>query len=294
MTTSAYDIGAMRVGKIVKWYPNHVTVNLYNEETGDRVDRTFPKHMVAIPENPFYATMNEPNSTYQRLVTKLRQLDNIDSQSASGKLDMILKLPYSTKSDYRKQQAEDRQKEVEAQLSGSKYGIAYIDANESVIQLNRAIENNIFNQVEYYTKQLFSQLGMPMEVFDGTATEAIMVNYQNRIVEPIISAIVDAMRWKFLSPTARTQGQSIMVFRDPFKLAPVNDIANNADKFIRNEILTKNEFRQIIGFPPADDPTADMLSNPNMPAQDQMAPEAVEPGMEGEEVSPYDVPVDNL
>lgn len=291
VTTSSYDIGALRVGKIVKWYPNHVTVNLYNEETGEREDRTFPKHMVAIPENPFYATMNEPNSTYQRLVTKLRQLDNIDAQSASGKMDIILQLPYSTKSEFRKKQAEDRQKEVEKQLSGSKYGIAYIDANERVIQLNRAIENNIFNQVEYYTKLLFSQLGMPMEVFEGTANEATMINYQNRIIEPIISAIVDSMRWKFLSPTARTQGQSIMVFRDPFKLAPVNDIANNADKFIRNEILTKNEFRQIIGFKPAPDPTADMLSNPNMPAQDQAGM-----GMEGEdeEVSPYDVPVDNL
>lgn len=291
ITTSSYDIGALRVGKIVKWYPNHVTVNLYNEETGEREDRTFPKHMVAIPENPFYATMNEPNSTYQRLVTKLRQLDNIDAQSASGKMDIILQLPYSTKSEFRKKQAEDRQREVEKQLSGSKYGIAYIDANERVIQLNRAIENNIFNQVEYYTKLLFSQLGMPMEVFEGTANEATMINYQNRIIEPIISAIVDSMRWKFLSPTARTQGQSIMVFRDPFKLAPVNDIANNADKFIRNEILTKNEFRQIIGFKPAPDPTADMLSNPNMPAQDQAGM-----GMEGEgeEVSPYDVPVDNL
>ena len=224
-------------------------------------------------------------------MTKLRQLDNIDAQSASGKMDIILQLPYSTKSEFRKKQAEDRQKEVEKQLSGSKYGIAYIDANERVIQLNRAIENNIFNQVEYYTKLLFSQLGMPMEVFEGTANEATMINYQNRIIEPIISAIVDSMRWKFLSPTARTQGQSIMVFRDPFKLAPVNDIANNADKFIRNEILTKNEFRQIIGFKPAPDPTADMLSNPNMPAQDQAGM-----GMdgEGEEISPYDVPVDNL
>lgn len=290
ITTSSYDIGSMRVGKIVKWYPNHVTVNLYNEDTGEREDRTFPKHMVAIPENPFYATMNEPNSTYQRLVTKLRQLDNIDAQSASGKMDIILQLPYSTKSEFRRKQAKDRQQEVEKQLTGSKYGIAYIDANERVIQLNRAIENNIFNQVEYYTKLLFSQLGMPMEVFEGTANEATMINYQNRIIEPIISAIVDSMKWKFLSPTARTQGQSIMVFRDPFKLAPVNDIANNADKFIRNEILTKNEFRQIIGFKPAPDPTADMLSNPNMPAQDQPGM-----GMEGEEVAdPYAVPVDEI
>jgi len=267
--TSSYDIGCLRVGKVVKWYPHHVTVNLYNEDTGERQDRTYPKHMVALPENPFYSVMNEPNAIYQRLLTKLRQLDNIDSDSASGKMNLILQLPYSTKSSFRQEQARQRQEEVERELTTSKYGIAYIDANERVIQLNRAIENNLFTQVEYYTNLLFSMLGMPLSVLDGTADEKVMLNYNNRIVEPIISAIVDSMKWKFLSPTARTQGQTIMVFRDPFKLAPVNDIANNADKFIRNEILTKNEFRQIIGFKPSSDPTADKLSNPNMPVQDQ-------------------------
>lgn len=270
MVTEGYDIGALRVGKVTHWYPHYVTVNLYNEDTGDKEDRTFLKSMVALPENPFYATMNEPNSTYQRLITKLRQLDNIDDQSSSGKMNLILQLPYSTKSSFRQEQARQRQKEVESELTSSKYGIAYIDANERVIQLNRAVENNIFSQVEYYTNLLFSELGMPMAVFDGTADEATMLSYQNRIVEPIASALVDAMRWKFLSKTARTQGQSIMMFKEPFKYVSANDLANNADKFIRNEILTKNEFRQIIGFKPASDPTADMLSNPNMPVQDQM------------------------
>lgn len=273
ITTSSYDIGELRIGKVVKWYPYHVTVNLYNEDTGEKEDRTYPKHMVALPENPFYSMMNEPNSIYRRLLVKLRQLDNIDSESASGKMNLILQLPYSTKSSFRQEQARQRQIEVEHELTTSKYGIAYIDANERVIQLNRAIENNLFSQVEYYTNLLFSQLGMPMAVFDGTADEKVMLNYQNRIVEPIVSAIIDSMRWKFLSPTARSQGQTIMMFKDPFKLAPVNDIANNADKFIRNEILTKNEFRQIIGFKPSADPTADQLSNPNMPVQDQNTPE---------------------
>lgn len=267
--TEGYDIGALRVGKVTQWFPEHVTVNLYNEDTGEREDRTYSKDMVALPENPFYETMNAPNSTYHRLVTKLRQLDNIDQQSASGKMNLILQLPYSTKSSFRQEQAKQRQEEVENELTTSKYGIAYIDANEKVIQLNRAIENNIFTQVEYYTNLLFAELGMPMSVFDGTADEATMLNYQNRIIEPIASAIVDAMKWKFLSSTARTQGQTVMIFKDPFKLAPVNDIANNADKFIRNEILTKNEFRQIIGFKPSNDPEADKLSNPNMPAKDQ-------------------------
>ena len=269
ITTSSYDIGALRIGKIVKWFPHHVTVNLYNEDTGEREDRTFPKHMVAIPENPFYAMMNEPNSIYRRLMVKLRQLDNIDAESASGKMNLILQLPYSTKSSFRQEQARQRQEEVEKELSTSKYGIAYIDANERVIQLNRAIENNLFSQVEYYTNLLFSQLGMPIAVFDGSADEKVMQNYQNRIVEPIVSAIVDAMKWKFLSPTARSQGQTIMAFKDPFKYVSANDIANNADKLIRNEILTKNEFRQIIGFKPSDDPNADKLSNPNMPVKDQ-------------------------
>jgi len=267
--TEAYDIGSMRVGKVVKWYPHDVTVNLYNEDKGEREDRTYPKTMVALPENPFFPIMNEPNSIYRRLITKMRQLDTIDNQSSSGKLDLILQLPYSTKSTFRQTQARERQQEVEQQLNNSKYGIAYIDANERVIQLNRAIENNLFSQVEYYTNLLFSQLGMPLSVLDGTADEATMLNYQNRIIEPIASAIVDTMKWKFLSKKARSQGQTIMIFKEPFKLAPVNDIANNADKLIRNEILTKNEFRQIIGFKPSSDPTADQLSNPNMPVKDK-------------------------
>lgn len=267
--TEGYDIGSFRIGKVTRWYPHDVTVNLYNEETGEKEDRTFPKSMVALPENPFFAIMNEPNSIYRRLMVKLKQLDAIDNQSSSGKLDLILQLPYSTKSSFRQNQARQRQEEVEQQLNNSKYGIAYIDANERVIQLNRAVENNLFTQVEYYTNLLFSQLGMPMSVFDGTADEKVMLNYQNRIIEPIISAIVDTMKWKFLSKTARTKGQSIMAFKDPFKNVSANDVANNADKLIRNEILTKNEFRQIIGFKPANDPTADKLSNPNMPTKDQ-------------------------
>lgn len=289
MDTEGYDIGALRIGKVVHWYPNYVTVNLYNEDTGEKEDRTFLKSMVALPENPFYATMNEPNSTYQRLVNKLRQLDNIDAESSSGKMNLILQLPYSTKSTFRQEQARQRQKEVESELTSSKYGVAYIDANEKVIQLNRAVENNIFSQVEYYTNLLFSELGMPMSVFDGTADEATMLSYQNRIVEPIASALVDAMKWKFLSKTARTQGQSIMLFKEPFKYVSANDLANNADKFIRNEILTKNEFRQIIGFKPAADPTADRLSNPNMPVQDQM-----QPGAAGEAPPEGGAPLDQV
>ena len=267
--TSSYDIGALRIGRIVKWYPYDVTVNIYKEDTGEREDRTFPKHMVAIAENPFFATMNEPSSTYQRLLMKVRQLDKIDDQSSSGKMDLILQLPYSTKSSFRQQQARQRQEEVDSQLNHSHYGIAYIDANERVIQLNRAVENNLFTQVEYYTNRLFAELGMPLSVFDGTASEAELNNYNTRIIEPILAAIVDAMKWKFLTKSARTKGQSIMMFREPFKTAPVTDIANNADKFIRNEILTKNEMRQIIGFRPSDDPSADKLSNPNMPVQDE-------------------------
>lgn len=267
--TGSYDIGSLRIGKVVEWFPQHVKVNLYNEITGIKEDRIYPKSMVALPENPFYAIMNEPNSTYQRLVTKLRQLDVIDNQSSSGKLDLIVQVPYSTHSDTRKKQAEQRRNEVEHQLTGSRYGIAYIDGTEKVIQLNRAIENNLFTQVEYYTNMLHSQLGMPPSVFDGTADEATMLNYQNRTIEPIISAIVDAMKWKFLTKTARTKGQSIVFFKDPFKLAPISQVAEIADKFTRNEILSSNEVRQIVGFKPSDDPAADQLRNSNMPQQDE-------------------------
>ena len=267
--SSSYDIGSFRIGKVVQWYPQHVTVNLYNEMTGQKEDRTYPKSMVALPENPFYAIMNEPNSTYQRLVTKLRQLDTIDTQSSSGKLDLIIQVPYSTHTPMRRKQADDRRADIEQQLSGSKYGIAYIDGTEKIVQLNRAIENNLFNQVEYYTNMLHSQLGMPPSVFDGTADEATMLNYQNRTIEPIISALVDSMRWKFLTKKARTYGQTIMFFKDPFRLTPINQIAEIADKFTRNEILSSNEVRQIVGFKPSDDPAADELRNSNMPQSDE-------------------------
>lgn len=269
MLTSSFDIGSLRIGKVVEWYPQHVKVNLYNEFTGQKEDRIFPKAMVALPENPFYHIMNEPNSIYQRLMRKIRMLDVIDEQNSSGKLDLILQLPYIIRTDARRREAENRRKDIEMQLTGSKYGIAYIDGTEKITQLNRSVENNLFAQIEYYTNLLYSQLGIPIAVFDGTADEQTMLNYTNRTIEPIVSALVDSMKWKFITKKARTQGQSIVFFRDPFKLAPVADIANNADKFIRNEILTKNEFRQIIGFKPSADPTADQLSNPNMPAKDQ-------------------------
>ena len=267
--TGSYDIGKLRIGKVVEWQPQHVKVNLYNEMTGQKEDRIFPKSMVALPENPFYATMNEPNSVYQRLVTKLRALDVIDNQSSSGKLDLIIQVPYTTRTQLQKARAEDRRADIENQLTGSKYGVAYIDGTEKVIQLNRAIENNLFNQVEYYTNLLFSQLGMPPSVFDGTADEATMLNYQNRTIEPIISAITDAMKWKFLTKTARSQGQTIMYFSKPFRMTPASQLAEVADKFTRNEILSSNEIRQIIGFKPSDDPAADQLRNSNMPQSDE-------------------------
>ena len=270
MYTGSYDIGSMRVGRVTQWFPKHVTVELYNEERGMREERIYPKSMVALPENPFYDIMNRPNSVYRRLLEKLRQLDMIDRSSASGKLDLIIQVPYSTRSKIHKDQAETRRKDIETQLAGSKYGVAYIDGTEKVIQLNRAIENNLFNQVEYYYKMLHSQLGMPESVFDGTADEATMLNYQNRTIEPIISAIVDSMKWKFLTKTARTKGQSVVFFNDPFKFATVENIAKNADTLVRNEILTKNEVRQILGYKPSDDPSADKLSNQNMPVKDQV------------------------
>lgn len=283
MITEGYDIGALRVGKVTNWYPEAVAVKLYNEDTGNYVERIFPKSMVALPENPFYTVMNAPNSIYQRLVRKLSQLDNIDAQSASGKLDLIIQLPYSTRSSFRQEQAGERRAEIEKQLSTSKYGIAYIDVNEKVIQLNRAVENNLFNQVEYYMNLFFAQLGVPMSVFDGTADEATMLNYFNRTIEPIVSSIVDAMKWKFLSKSARTKGHTILFFNDPFKYASATDVANNADKLIRNEILTKNEFRQVLGYKPSNDPTADKLNNPNMPIQDEVQekPKEEEPDKEG-------------
>lgn len=271
--TGSYDIESMRTGKIIEWKPRHVKVRLYNDKTGEKEEVWLPKSVVAIIENPLYAVMNEPNSTMQRLIRKLNLLDAIDEQSGSGKLDLIIQLPYVIKTEARRAQAENRRQDIEHQLSGSKYGIAYTDGTERITQLNRPIENNLLKQVEYLTNQLYSQLGISMAVMDGTADEKQMLNYNNRSIEPIISAIVDEMKRKFLTKTARSQKQSIMFFRDPFKLVPVENVAEIADKFTRNEIMTSNEFRQVIGMKPADDPKADQLRNANIsePASD-MAP----------------------
>jgi hypothetical protein len=253
----------MRTGKIIEWFPRHVKVKVYNDRTGKKEDITVPKKTVAIVENPLYAVMNEPNSTLQRLIRKLNILDAIDEQSGSGKLDLIIQLPYVIKSEARQQQAEKRRKDIEDQLKGP-YGIAYTDGTEKITQLNRPVENNLMKQIEYLTNQLYSQIGMTPSVLDGTASEQEMLNYNNRTVEPIISAIVDAMKRSFLSKTARTQGQTVMSFREPFKLVPINNIADIADKFTRNEILSSNEIRQIIGMKPSDDPKADELRNSNL------------------------------
>lgn len=261
--TNSYDILSMRTGKILEWYPAHVKVRVYNDRTGQKEDITLPKRSVAIVENPLYAVINEPNSTMQRLIRKLNILDAIDEQSGSGKLDLIIQLPYVIKSEARQQQAEKRRKDIEDQLKGP-YGIAYTDGTEKITQLNRPVENNLMKQIEYLMNQLYSQIGMTPSVLDGTADERAMLNYNNRTVEPIISAIVDAMKRSFLSKTARTQGQTVMFFRDHFKLVPVSNIADIADKFTRNEILSSNEVRQIIGMKPSDDPKADELRNANL------------------------------
>ena len=262
--TQSYDILSMRTAKILEWFPHHVRVRLYNERTGQKEDIVLPKTMVAIVENPLFAVINEPNSTMQRLIRKLSLLDVTDEQTASGKLDLIIQLPYIIKTDARRQQAEQRRKDIEMQLAGSKYGIAYTDGTEKITQLNRSLENNLMKQVEYLTNLLFSQLGITQSILDGTADEKTMLNYYTRTIQPIISAIVDEMKRKFLSKTARSQKQSIMFFRDPFKLVPVNDIAEIADKFTRNEIMSSNEFRQIVGLRPSDDPKADKLINSNL------------------------------
>lgn len=262
--TDSYDVETMRVGKIIQWRPRHVQVRLYNEQTGNKEEIWLPKKMVAIVENPLYAVMNEPNSTMQRLVHKLGLLDITDEQTASGKLDLIIQLPYVIKTDARRQQAENRRKDIEMQLAGSKYGIAYTDGTEKITQLNRSLDNNLMKQVEYLTNQLYSQLGITQTILDGTADEKTMLNYYSRTIEPIVSAIADEMKRKFLTKTARTQNQSIEFFRDPFKLVPVNDIAEIADKFTRNEIMTSNEIRQIVGMKPSDDPKADELHNSNI------------------------------
>ena len=262
--SGSYEINTMRTAKIIEWYPAHIRVRVYNDQKGFHEEITLPKANVAIIENPLYAVINEPNSTMQRLVRKLNLLDVVDEQTSSGKLDLIIQLPYVIKSDARRQQAEDRRKDIEMQLSGSKYGIAYTDGTEKITQLNRPAENNLMKQVEYLTAMLYSQLGLTQTILDGTADDKTMLNYYNRTIEPIISAVVDEIKRKFLTKTARTQRQSIMYFRDPFKLVPVNDIAEIADKFTRNEILSSNEVRQIVGLKPSDDPEADELRNKNL------------------------------
>ena len=262
--SDAYDIKAMRTAEVLDWYPNHVKVRIYNDIKGQKEEYVLPKKMVGIIENPLYAVINEPNSTMQRLIRKLVLLDSIDEQSGAGKLDMIIQLPYTIKSEARRQQAETRKKDIEMQLTDSKYGIAYIDSTERITQLNRPVENNLMKQIEYLTSMLYSQLGINQNILDGTADEKTMLNYNNRTIEPIISAIVDEMNRKFLSKTARAKKQRVMFFRDPFRLVPVNDIAEIADKFTRNEILTSNEIRQIVGLKPSDDPDADVLRNKNL------------------------------
>ena len=262
--TESYDIEELRTGRIMEWFPKHVLVRLYNDETGMYQDVTLPKSQVAIIENPLYTIMNEPNSTMQRLIHKLSLLDIIDEESSSGKMDLIIQLPYIIKNDTKRSQAEERRKQIEDQLRGSRYGVAYIDGTEKVTQLNRSVENNILKQVEYLTNLLYSQLGLTQTIMDGTADENAMNNYYNRTVEPVVSAIIDEFHRKFLTKTARTQGQAIMFFRDPFKLMSVTGMADIADKFTRNELLSSNEFRQIIGRKPSTDPKADMLLNKNI------------------------------
>ena len=285
--SGSYDITSMRTGKILEWFPKHVRVRVYNDTTGIKEDLLLPKKTVAIIENPLRAVINEPNSTMQRLVRKLALLDSIDEQSGSGKLDLIIQLPYVIKTEARRQQAETRRKDIEMQLSGSKYGIAYTDGTERITQLNRPVENNLMKQIEYLTSMLYSQLGITQAILDGTADEQTMLNYYTRTIEPIVAAIVDEMKRKFLTKTARTQMQSISFFRDPFKLVPVNNIADIADKFTRNEIVTSNELRQIIGMMPSDDPKADRLVNSNIrqPGEtDKSSSNVTEVNKEGGEV----------
>lgn len=267
--TSGYQILSMRVARIRDWYPKHVKVEAYNERIGQKQEIVVPKEMVAIVENPLYSVVNEPNSTMQRLIRKLNLLDAVDEQSSAGKLDLIIQLPYVIKSEARRQQAEQRRRDIEQQLSGSKYGIAYTDGTERITQLNRSVENNLMKQIEYLTSMLYSQLGITQSVLDGTADEKTMLNYYNRTVEPIVSAIVDEMKRKFLTKTARSQNKSIMFFNDPFKLVPIADLAEISDKFTRNEIATSNEIRQVIGWKPSTDPNADKLRNSNLNQSDQ-------------------------
>ena len=298
----SYQIDTMRVGKVVQWYPQHVRVDLYNDKTGKHQEVTLPKKMVAIVPNPLYSVMNEPNSTLQRLIRKLALLDVVDEQSSSGKLDLIIQLPYVVKSPTRKEQAEERRKQIETQLTGSKYGIAYTDGTERITQLNRPVENNLLKQVEYLTNMLYGQLGITEEVLKGTADEKTMLNYYNRTIEPILSAISLEFKRKFLTKTARSQGQSIEFYRDPFRLVPVNDMAEIADKFTRNEIMTSNEVRQAIGMKPSDDPKADELVNSNLYSDPSAGvPMEEEPSMDEaaeepmpEEENPGDIPISEI
>lgn len=262
--TGSYEINELRTGKIIQWYPQSVRVEIYNENSGKKQEVVVPKSLAAIIENPFYSVMNEPNSTFKRLIHKLNLLDSVDEIASSGKLDLIIQLPYVIKTQSRREQAENRRKDIETQLSSSKYGIAYTDGTEHITQLNRPVENNLMTQIEYLTSMLYSQLGITQAIMDGTADETIMLNYYNRTVEPIISAIVDEMKRKFLTKTARSQKQSILFFRDPFRLVPISNLADIADKFTRNEIMSSNEIRQIVGMKPSEDPKADELRNKNI------------------------------
>ena len=285
--TGSYDINSMRTAKILEWKPTEIRVRLYNDRTGNKEELWLPKSMVAIVENPLYAVINEKNSTMQRLIRKLNLLDAIDEQSGAGKLDMIIQLPYVIKSQTRRDQAEERRKSIEDQLSNSKYGVAYADGTERIIQLNRPLENNLLKQIEYLTSMLFSQLGITQAILDGTADEATMLNYYNRTIEPIVAAPVDEMKRKFLTKTARTQRQSITYFRDPFKLVPVIELAKIADTMTRNEIMTSNEIRQEIGLKPSKDPKADQLVNSNLNQSNEVAnatDEVVEPNLEEGEI----------
>ena len=287
--SGSYDINTMRTAKILEWYPAHIRVRVYNDRKGIHEELTLPKANVAIIENPLYAVINEPNSTMQRLIRKLNLLDVVDEQSSAGKLDLIIQLPYVIKSEARRQQAEARRKDIEMQLAGSKYGIAYTDGTERITQLNRPAENNLMKQVEYLTTMLYSQLGLTQSILDGSADDKTMLNYYNRTIEPILAAIVDEIKRKFLTKTARAQKQTIMYFRDPFKLVPVNDIAEIADKFTRNEIMTSNEIRQIVGMKPSKDPEADELRNKNLnKSAEEMEEQPVQPE---KEVSDKDVEV---
>lgn len=293
--TGSYDIESMRVAKITQWYPDHVRVYLYNDRRGEKQEVTLPKSMVAIIENPLYAVMNEPNSTLTRLKRKLNLLDIIEERNGSDKLDMIIQLPFAVKGELQQKRADDRLKSIKNQLSKSDLGIAYIDATERITQLNRPIESNLLKTVDYLTNMLYGQLGLSQAIMDGTADEKQMLNYNNRTVEPIVSAIVDAMKWKFLTKTARSQGQSIMFFRDPFKLVPVENVAEIADKFTRNEIMTSNEFRQVIGMKPSDDPKADELRNANISAPNEEAiPLSDEENPEDAASSALDTPISEL